>query len=268
MAKGSLVVVGTGIQLAAHLTLEARAFIEQSEKVCFLVNEPVMARWLQELNPSAESLGYLYAEGKLRLRTYREIITRILITVRQGVQVCAVFYGHPGVFVTPAHAVIHLARQEGFRAIMLPGVSAEDCLFADLGLDPAHHGCQSYEATEFLLRRRAADVTTPLILWQVGVVGELTLPPRGGRPRGLSILCEVLQEAYGPEHPVILYEASRYAGFPPRVERFPLAQLANTPLTPVSTLYVPPRTVLPWDKEMMVRLGITEADLEWSKGGE
>jgi len=31
---------------------------------------------------------------------------------------------------------------------MLPGISAEDCLVADLGIDPASSGCQSYEAND------------------------------------------------------------------------------------------------------------------------
>jgi hypothetical protein len=37
---------------------------------------------------------------------------------------------------------------------MLPGISAEDCLFADLGIDPGIYGCQSYEATDFLANGR------------------------------------------------------------------------------------------------------------------
>jgi hypothetical protein len=37
---------------------------------------------------------------------------------------------------------------DGFDAVMLPGISAEDCLFADLGIDPGMIGCQSFEATD------------------------------------------------------------------------------------------------------------------------
>ena len=55
---------------------------------------------------------------------------------------------------------------------MLPGISAEDCLFADLGVDPAEAGCQSYEATRFLERRPAIEPRAALILWQIGVVGS------------------------------------------------------------------------------------------------
>ena len=95
----------------------------------------------------------------------------ILEPVRAGKRVCAAFYGHPGVFVLPSHDAIARARAEGFDAAMQPGVSAEDCLVADLGVDPAVNGLQSYEASDFLRRRPAIEPTTALVLWQIGVVG-------------------------------------------------------------------------------------------------
>jgi hypothetical protein len=57
--------------------------------------------------------------------------------VRAGHNVIGIFYGHPGVFVSPAHRAIAIAREEGFKAKMLLGISAEDVLFTDLGVDPA-----------------------------------------------------------------------------------------------------------------------------------
>jgi len=52
------------------------------------------------------------------------MVERTVTFVRWGLNVCAVFYGHPGVFADPAHNAIRLARREGFRALMLPGISA------------------------------------------------------------------------------------------------------------------------------------------------
>lgn len=263
VSAGSLVIAGTGIKVAGHVTLETRAFIEQAEKVLFLVNEPATARWIEELNPTAESLSHFYEEGKLRLTVYREIVAYLLETVRRGVQVCAVFYGHPGVFVTPVHEAIRQARREGYKAWMLPGISAEDCLFADLGVDPAYYGCQSYEATEFLLRGRRVDPTSHLVLWQIGVIGELYQKEKRDVSRGCRILVEVLQEYYPLEHQAIIYEAAQYPTFAPRIEAVPLAQLPTAVVTPISTLYVPPKAVAPWDHEMIARLGLDFADLLW-----
>lgn len=138
--QGTLIVVGTGIKLVSHVTQAAQQAIAQAEVVLFVAGDALVATWITRLNPAAESLHVLYAPGKRRRQTYREMTARILAEVRQGRQVCAAFYGHPGVFVRPAHAAIRQARREGFPAGMLPGISAEDCLFADLEVTPSRPG--------------------------------------------------------------------------------------------------------------------------------
>jgi len=51
--SGSLTIVGTGIQFAGQITLEARAHIKQAEKVLFLVSDPITADWVRDINPTA-----------------------------------------------------------------------------------------------------------------------------------------------------------------------------------------------------------------------
>ena len=119
----------------------------------------------------------------------------MLKEVRAGSKVVGVFYGHPGVFVFPSHRAIAIARQEGYQARMLPGISAEDCLYADLGIDPGITGCHMYEATDFLLHEKPVDKTGHLILWQVGVVGVLDFNYRGYK---VSLLPVVLLELMQP----------------------------------------------------------------------
>src|SRR3546814_6212654 len=80
--------------------------------------------------------------------------------VRAGKQVCAVFYGHPGVFADVPHRVVRKAREEGIPARMEPGISAEACLYADLNLDPGQRGVQSMEATHFLVHDRRSEEHT------------------------------------------------------------------------------------------------------------
>ncbi|HEY1016537.1 MAG TPA: SAM-dependent methyltransferase [Herpetosiphonaceae bacterium] len=260
MADGSLVIVGTGIMFASQLTLEARARIEQAEQVFFLVSEPASAAWIAELNPRAESLGPFYVPGRRRLDIYQAMADHLLAPVRAGAAVCAVFYGHPGVLVTPAHQALRQARAEGLRARMLPAVSAEDCLFADLEVDPAFHGCQSFDATDFLLRRRRFDPRSNLILWQIGVTGELHLG-RNPAGAGLAVLAEALLAAYPADHEAVVYEAAQYPGFPPLIQRVALGELAATPVTTLSTLYVPPREAAPFDPAMLDRFGLEWADV-------
>ncbi len=164
----------------------------------------------------------------------------ILSRVRAGVLVCGAFYGHPGVFAYPPHESIRRARAEGYTAWMLPGISAEDCLFADLGVDPGTGGCQSYEATDFLINRHIIDPSSQLILWQIGVLGHWTYRRSGYDLRSLPILLYKLLEAYPPTHEVVIYEAPLFPGCAPTTTRIALAQLTSVPLSGASTLYLPP----------------------------
>jgi precorrin-6B methylase 1 len=256
MKPGSLTVVGTGIQFAGQITLEARAHIKQAEKVLFLVTDPITADWIRDVNPTAESLYPYYQQGKARINSYVEMVERILCEVRKGLRVCAVFYGHPGIFVYPSHEAITQARLEGFSAKMLPGISSEDCLFADLGIDPARTGCQSFEATDFLIHKRKFDTGCSMILWQIGCIGDLTFNLGPYDSRGLHVLTEYLCQYYDAAHPAIIYEAAEYPIFDPTIEHVLLAKLAEAQISPLSTLYIPPQTKASLDYEMLDRLGI------------
>lgn len=143
--------MGTGIKYLSHVTLETPRIIERADIVLYGVADPATAIWIRELNPNAEPFCD-YVPGAPRRVTYEKWVDRILECVRDGQRVCATFYGHPGAFVYSSHEAIRRARAEGFEARMLPGISAEDCLFADLGVDPFVAGCQSFEATDFLVR--------------------------------------------------------------------------------------------------------------------
>jgi hypothetical protein len=257
--RGSLAVVGTGIEAMGQMTPAARTEIENADSVFYVVSDPLTPKALAELNPSAQSLDGLYAVGKHRLRSYAAMVERVLRDVRRGLRVCFVLYGHPGVFALPAHAAVRLARAEGFRAKMLPAVSADACLIADLGIDPSA-GLQTYEATDFLVRRRSVDPAVGLVLWQVGVVGRFDLPAGGVDRQKLRVLVEVLSEIYPRGHRGILYEASVLPGFDPAIETVALRRLHLANVTSASTLYVPPAMRAEIDPAMMRRLGIADAE--------
>ncbi|MBZ8144053.1 tetrapyrrole methylase, partial [Rubrivivax gelatinosus] len=137
--QAGLVVVGTGIEFGRHVTERCLSEIREAEVVFCLV-DPFALAMIQGFRPDAINLGVHYAPGKDRRETYREIDARIMAEVRAGKQVCAVFYGHPGVFADVPHAVVRKARAEGIPARMEPGISAEACLYANLGLDPGQRG--------------------------------------------------------------------------------------------------------------------------------
>lgn len=254
---GSLQVVGTGIRSGLQLTTEARSAIANADIVFYLTSETVTAGLIEGINPSAESLATLYGISKERNTTYAEMVEMILAPVRQGLRVCAAIYGHPGVLSTPGHSAVLQARAEGYEAKMLPGVSSEDCLYADLGLDPGSDGCHSYVAEDFLLRPRPVDVHTPLILKQIAAIGIRNTPTEVGR-RGLDVLCATLAADYGPDHHVVVYVAAMFPVGAPTVLSVAIGELAASEIPPLATLYVPPLSAPAVDQAMLERLGLTE----------
>jgi Tetrapyrrole (Corrin/Porphyrin) Methylases len=238
--RGALTVVGTGIRIGLQLTPESRAAIEAADELLYVNAEPLGDRWLASLHPHARNLATLYRAGVERHEIYAAIVEAILERVRAGAKVCAAFYGHPGVFVRPSHEAIRRARAEGYDARMLPAVSAEDCLFADLGVDPAVDGCASYDATAFLARRRPLDTSAALVLWQVAAVGETRAVREGEHGRNLGLLADRLLEQYPPEHDAVLYEASPFPIVKPLIEQITIGALADAAPTGQATLYVPP----------------------------
>jgi precorrin-2 methylase len=239
---GSLVVVGTGIRTTGHLTTEAIAWIKVADVVLYLVADPVAEEMIRDLNPHGSmSLRGYYGEGMARAQSYEAMIEHIMSCVRAGQRSCAAFYGHPGVFAYPSHESIRRAHAEGYPARMLPGISAEDCLFADLGVDPAKNGCMTIEASDFLLHDRAIDVTSALVLWQVGVVGDWTYRADGYQlGSALPMLVAKLTALYGPAHEAIVYEAATLPGLSPRILPIALTHISPVYVNAGSTLYVPP----------------------------
>ncbi|MFN8474706.1 MAG: SAM-dependent methyltransferase [Anaerolineae bacterium] len=270
-SAGSLTVVGTGIRFYGQLTLEGRAAIEHADKVLFLVADPATFYWVRKLSLSAdpESLHGYYSTTTDRLTSYNNMAEHIVSYVRQGHRVCGVTYGHPGVFAYPFHEAIRRARAEGFSARMLPGISAEDSLFADLGIDPGTHGCQSFEATDFLVYKRKFDTSSVLILWQIAIIGVLgyRTPWRAeDSAPGLGVLTDVLLQHYPATHEVVIYEAAQFPVCDPVIRRLPLAHLPQGPVSPLSTLYVPPAAPESSDPEMLARLGLVLPDLRNKAG--
>jgi uncharacterized protein YabN with tetrapyrrole methylase and pyrophosphatase domain len=212
-----------------------------ADRILYLVSDPIAVDLIMRLNPDgAESLQGFYAEGKHRQQTYDEMVEHILARVHEGHITCVACYGHPGVFANPTHEAIRRAKAEGISARMLPGISAEDCLFADLGIDPGVHGCQSYEATDFLVNRRQIDPTSSVILWQIGGLGDPTFKREDYNLAALPLLVDRLCGIYPIDHAVYLYEAATLYGCEPVVVRLPIRDLTAAKLSPVTTAYIPP----------------------------
>ncbi len=257
---GRLVIVGSGIKSIGQFTLEAIAHIEAADKVFYCVADPASERFIASKNKHAVDMYHLYDDGKPRHQTYTQMAEVMLREVRKGRSVVGVFYGHPGVFVNPAHRAIAIARDEGYHAVMLPGVSAEDCLFADLGVDPSRPGCQTVEATDLLLRDRPLLIDSHVVIFQVGSVGDMGFDFTGFKHTKFGVLVERLLADYGADHPLVHYVAAQFAIARPVIEWYRVSDLQRPEIakriTGISTFYLPPKLLRQSNAAMAKKLGL------------
>jgi Tetrapyrrole (Corrin/Porphyrin) Methylases len=258
---GELTVIGSGIETVGF-ALGDEGLIRAADAVFYCVADPATVLWIKSIRPDAFDLYVLYDDSKVRYTTYMQMAEAMLYFVRRGKRVVSIFYGHPGVFVLSTHRAILVARREGHRATMRANVSALDCLCADLGVDPAQPGMQTHEATDMLIRARVPDTTLHVVLWQVGLIGEMGYRRKGYINQNFSIFVSYLQKHYGDEYPVIHYVASRYPTIDPVIEHYPLSKLHDPAVqalvTGISTFYLAPKDVAEPDVEMLQQLGMAQ----------
>lgn len=224
--------------------------------MCYVLADPLTERWIHEHARQAEDLTRLHHPGAPRPEAYRAMSERLVAHARAGRLVVGVFYGHPGVFTSPSHWAIDTARAEGIPARMLPAVSAEDCLFADLGIDPGDGACQSFEATDMLIRARQPATDAHVVVWQIGVVAQRGLAVDGGH---IAAFVRYLTRFYPADHVVTHYQAAQSVVADPTIEPIPLGELAHARLAVTSTLYVPPLGEREYDLELAASVQLDTA---------
>ncbi|MGA7439867.1 MAG: SAM-dependent methyltransferase [Luteibacter sp.] len=257
--SGSIACVGMGITLGSHLTPISRNCIETADIVFAALSDHVVELWLERLNPNVVSLQPYYKPGKSRMKTYREWVEVMMAEVRAGKKVCAVFYGHPGIFAWSPHKVIEVAQAEGYQAYMEPGISAEACLYADLNIDPGRVGCQSIEASQLLFFERQLDPVGYVILWQLGVVGDRSLGRFRTPDAYRELLTERLLQDYPADHEVIVYRAPTLPVEGPHIQRVALRDFPLAEYTGHETLVIPPAQALRPNVVMRARLDALDA---------
>lgn len=167
LTHGSLVVIGSGIKCVCQFTIDALGHLKNADQVFYHVADPVTENYILKIKPNAKDMAVLYGNKKERYQTYIQMAEAMLYPVRLGQKVVTIYYGHPGIFVYASHRAIRIAHKQGFQAKMLPSVSALDCLFADLGVDPSSPGLQVLEATDFVVRKRRVLTDGHVVILQV-----------------------------------------------------------------------------------------------------
>jgi precorrin-6B methylase 1 len=244
--KGRLAIVGTGITAVAHMTLETIGHIQNADVVFYHANSGVSAALIQQLNKNIVDLYEYYGEGKLRSITYIQMAELMLNEVRKGLTVVGVFHGHPGYFVKAGRRAIAIAESEGHEALLLPALSATDCLFADLRIDPGVIGVQILKASAVLSHDTFLATDNHVVLVQVGSVGDNTFSFTGYKHTKLDRFFNRLISIYGEEHDSIYYVAAILPGLDPVAIVRKLGAYRDAAVLDsvnAATLYLPPAGV-------------------------
>ncbi|KAK6354057.1 hypothetical protein TWF730_008475 [Orbilia blumenaviensis] len=252
MAKtGSLILVGTGVKSLCQLTLEAIQELERADIIYYAVRDATLEGFIKKKNHRAVDLYQYFINDEQIPESdlYIQISEVILGDVRKGLYVVGAFFGHPGLFMSSNRRALAIAQAEGYMAKMLPGISVDDCLLADLGIDPSFVGCLTCEAWDFLIHDHVGLLSRHVIMYEIGYL----------KPSGKSIkidyyqiLVAKLQEIYGDLHPLVNYTAATSPLMQPVIEHFTVGDLFKPDIrkrvTSASTLYFPPKDALQLNK--------------------
>ena len=135
-----------------------------------------------------------YDEDKRRKTTYVQMSELMLREVRKGRLVVGAFHGHPGFFVFPARRALAIASAEGYQTAMIPAISAPDCMFADLRVDPGRFGCQILMASRVFSADVIVATTGHVVFLQVSAVGDRRFSYSGYKDNKLGLFFERLIE--------------------------------------------------------------------------
>ncbi|KAJ7691795.1 hypothetical protein B0H17DRAFT_1200912 [Mycena rosella] len=209
-------------------------------------------------------LTTFYDTNKEVYESYVQMSEVMLRDVRAGRNVLSIFHGHPGVFVPPSHRAIAIAREEGFPAKMLPGVSAEAYMFADLGFDPSINGCITQEATELLVRNKTLDPS----IHNIVCLGVDMMVFDNSK---FHLLVERLEKDFGLDHKIQHYIGAILPQSVTVKDTFAIRDLRKEEVlkqfTTTSTFYVPPRAPAPVDAKVLQALGLPAAQAAQNRTG-
>jgi uncharacterized protein YabN with tetrapyrrole methylase and pyrophosphatase domain len=209
MGNPKLYVIGLGVKIPGHTTIEAAEAMVRCSRIYCIVQEPP-AVWLPSKASSIPvvNLMSMYIEGALRTDNYQRVAQAIFDGMKEVPVVGYVTYGNPLAYDSVAQKLVGDARRDGVPFQVVPGISSIDTILCDLGIDMAP-GVQVYEASWLAASRTPLIASVAAILLQLGHFGSARAHYRDRRPaEALKDLVEYLCRFYPPSHEVFLVQSS------------------------------------------------------------
>jgi uncharacterized protein YabN with tetrapyrrole methylase and pyrophosphatase domain len=209
MENPALYIIGLGVKIPGHTTLEAAEALSRCGRLYSIVQEPP-AVWLPSRAGAIPviNLMTMYVEGALRTQNYERVANAILDGLKEAPVVGYVTYGNPLAYDSVAQKLVRDARRDGVSFRVVPGISSIDTILCDLGVDMAP-GIQVFEASWLAASRTPLNPSVAAILLQLGHFGSARAHYRDRRPaEALKDLVEYLCQFYPPAHEVFLVQSS------------------------------------------------------------
>lgn len=235
--------VGLGILNVDQITKETEHVLRHSQEVLFVDTGIATRRYLESLCPRVTPLYETsYRESECRLASYDHMAVRVIEAAFHHRPITFAMGGHPVVGAEAPFLIHEMARLLKLEVQTLPAVSAMDCLFAELMLDPCLAGLQTFEATDLLLRQYPLQADVPALIWQVGAVETRLHTLRPSTPARFERFQRHLLRYYPANHQLVAYYATPHPLMRSQQLTFSIAELGNfaKQLHVGFTLFIPP----------------------------
>lgn len=248
-------IVGLGIVHVGQITRETERLMAESNEVLYVERGIAIDNFLRQLCPRVTNLTTLYADEGDRQETYRRMAASVITAALDHPPVTFALYGHPLIFSYPPFLVQQMATYFDLRVRVLPAVSAMDCIFADLSIDPSMNGLQMYEATDLLLRRRPLHPDVPALIWQIGALETGLYSTHASRPERFQRFLDHLLSFYHRNHLVFAVHSATHPMMKSEVLKFPLGEISAfaAVLHAGFSLYIPPVSARPIEDWQLAR---------------
>jgi hypothetical protein len=235
-------VVGLGINGFDQVTPETINALRKCQHVYYVSSSLGTEEFFKHNSIPSTDLFSCYEEGKHRSIAYQKMAEKVVAHAIEGGPIALAEYGHPTVFAYPPFIISKLCKIFDLKMKVLPAVSAMDCIFAELMIDPAHNGLQMYEATDLILRDRPLLSDVGALIWQVGAVETALYSSNAGKPERYGRLATHLIKYYPPTHVITAIYSSNHPLIRSQIYEFPLWALPDHAevLHAGYTLYIPP----------------------------
>jgi precorrin-2 methylase len=202
-----LVCLGTSIHGLGACTIEAIAYLTCADVVYHYPLTTAHEVSMRLLNPHVVNLNdHHYVPGADFMAAYDAIVNEVMDVVKNGKKVAYATQGSPAFHCWTARRLHRRARTEGFRAIMLPGVSSLELISAELVTEYDITSMQMYSVTRLMEGKLAIDSRVPCLLFDMGryALPAVRQSARSFLQPELAALTKHLGAIYPPDHQFVL----------------------------------------------------------------